>query len=163
MERKPFEKELRKFLEPKIQAEGLELVAVEFRGGSRRGNMKIFLDNPNTEGGVGLSELESMSRSIGALLDVENLVKGSYALEVSSPGIDRPLIKLQDFVRFKGERIRLRTVVPVNGGRNFKGLLVDVDEDARSIRLETELGEISLDLDQLDKANLEYDLDKKKQ
>jgi len=94
---------------------------------------------------------------------VENLVKGSYALEVSSPGIDRPLIKLQDFVRFKGERIRLRTVVPVNGGRNFKGLLVDVDEDARSIRLETELGEISLDLDQLDKANLEYDLDKKKQ
>jgi len=100
---------------------GVELVEVELRGGGKARTLRITIDKPE---GVTHEDCANVSREVSAILDVEDVVPGaSYTLEVSSPGLDRPLVKAADFLRRIGSRIKVMTREPVNGNRHFEGHL----------------------------------------
>jgi ribosome maturation factor RimP len=110
---------------------GLEVVEVEFLGGGHTRMLRVFLDKPTTSNdpqaglanGVTHEDCANFSREFGTILDVEDVMPGSYTLEVSSPGLDRKLTKAADFSRFTGSRVKLMTREPLNNNRHFEGLL----------------------------------------
>lgn len=124
--------ELTRLLEPAVERLGYELSDLELRVGGRDGLIRVFIDKPE---GVGLADCETVSRQIGAVLDVEDPVPGHYVLEVSSPGLDRKLTKPAHFQRFVGEDVRLKLRFPVEGRRNFRGKLTAASEE----RIEVEV------------------------
>lgn len=142
---------LRALLEPAVNLLGCELVAIEHvvRGGGSGQLLRIYIDR---EGGVTVNDCERVSHQVSGVLDVEDAIPGSYVLEVSSPGLDRPLGTAHDFERFSGHPARLRTDGPINGQRNFKGLLRGLR--GSDVVLETEDGEVTLPLDRIEKARL---------
>src|SRR5215467_2712484 len=100
---------------------GVELVEVELKGGGKARTLKITIDKPE---GVTHEDCANVSRDLSTVLDVEDAVPGgAYTLEVSSPGLDRRLLKPEDYSRFAGSRIKLTTHEPVNGNRHFEGRL----------------------------------------
>jgi ribosome maturation factor RimP len=99
---------------------GLEVVDVAFRREARGWVLRVIIDSP---GGVRLDDCQAVSERLGDRLDAEGLIDHPYALEVSSPGLDRPLRAAADFVRFAGRRARIRTAEPIGGQRNFQGVL----------------------------------------
>ena len=99
---------------------GLEVVEIELRGGGKNRMLRVFLDKP---AGVTHEDCAHFSREFGAILDVEDVVPGSYVLEVSSPGLDRKLTRAADYERFAGSKVKLMTREPVNGNRHFEGRL----------------------------------------
>lgn len=111
---------VRKIIEPLCEAEGMELVHVEYQREAAGWVLRIYIDQP---GGVTLEDCARISRQSGDLLDIglENI--GPFHFEVSSPGSDRPLGKEQDYERFKGNIVRIRTAKPVAGQKNFRGIL----------------------------------------
>jgi len=134
-------------------AEGLELVEVAFVGQGRNAVLRIFLDKP---GGITVRDCERVSREMGVVLDVENLIPGSYTLEVSSPGLDRPLLKPSDYERFAGKRVKLVLKSPHDGRRRLRGLLRGM-RDGR-VELEEENGEaIGIEYAAIQKANLVFE------
>lgn len=108
------------------QDEGLELVDVEIVGDGPGAAVRVFVDR---EGGVRLRDCESVSRRLGAVLDVEDPVAGPYTLEVSSPGLERRLKRPKDFAACRGKRVKVHLSEPVDGSRNFRGVLVGNDEE----------------------------------
>ena len=129
---------------------GMEVVLVEIKGGGRRSVVRAFIDKPE---GVTLNDCERFSKRLSVLLDVEDWIDFSYVLEVSSPGLDRPMVKEADYRRFCGRRARVRTRLPVEGQRNFKGTILGVTEGR--IALEVAAGkQIEIALSNVDKANL---------
>ena len=133
--------------------EGLELVHWELVGPRNQSVLRIYIDK---DGGVTHGDCELVSHQVGTLLDVEDLFPGHYLLEVSSPGVDRPLFKRADYERFAGRRVKIRTQAPVNGQRNFRGRLKGIDGDV--VRLEAEPGgDIELDFANITRANIEYE------
>jgi len=136
--------------EPVIESMGYELVGVEFTGSINHGTLRIYIDR---EEGVSLDDCASISHQISAILDVEEPIQQSYDLEISSPGLNRPLFKLADFERFSGQLAKIKMSVAVAGRRNFKGLLKGV-ADSQLIQIEVD-GEIyQLPLADIGKANL---------
>ncbi len=115
----------RNLAEPLCESEGLELVHVEFRSETGGKVLRLYIDKP---GGVTLKDCTDISRQIGDLLDVYCNNHGSYNLEVSSPGPNRPLGKIRDFERFKGSIARIRISRPIDGQKNFKGILAGISE-----------------------------------
>jgi ribosome maturation factor RimP len=113
---------VREIAERVTASSGLELVELEFRGAGGKARMlRLFIDKP---GGVTHADCEAVSREVGTILDVEDAVPGaSYTLEVSSPGLDRKLVRPQDFARFVGSRVKLTTREPIEGNRFFEGRL----------------------------------------
>ncbi len=114
---------LRAMLAPGAEALGFELVDVELVGSPQHPTVRVYIDSPR---GVTVDDCADVSHQLSAILDVEDPIPGSYTLEVSSPGLDRPLVRPEDFRRFRGELVRLRTFAPLEGRRNFKGVIVDV-------------------------------------
>jgi ribosome maturation factor RimP len=112
---------------PAVQAHGLTLVDLEVRGNGRRTAVRIYVDKP---GGVTVSDCQQLSHEVGDLIDVSNLVLGSYDLEVSSPGLDRELRKDRELHWAEGRLVRVWTREPVDGRREFSGRLILVDEAA---------------------------------
>jgi ribosome maturation factor RimP len=106
---------------------GLEVLDVEFLGGGKARMLRVYLDKPATGNdpmaGVTHEDCANFSREFGTILDVEDVMPGSYTLEVSSPGLDRKLVKAADFTRFTGSRMKLMTRQPVNDNRHFEGRL----------------------------------------
>jgi ribosome maturation factor RimP len=105
---------------------GLEVLDVEFLGGGKARMLRVFLDKPGGNdplAGVTHEDCANFSREFGTILDVEDVMPGSYTLEVSSPGLDRKLVKAADFARFTGSRLKLTTREPVNNNRHFEGRL----------------------------------------
>jgi ribosome maturation factor RimP len=142
--------DLRRMLEPGAKALGFEVVDVELEGSGRRAILRIYIDGPE---GVGLDDCAAVSRQLSAILDVEDPIKGSYTLEVSSPGLDRPLVRPEDFRRFAGETVRLRTRAPLEGGRrNFKGRLAEATDEG--IVVEVEGQEFRLPYEGIERARL---------
>jgi len=109
--------------QPLCSGEGVELVHVEYQREHGGRILRIFLDKP---GGITLDDCAAISRQLGDILDVGLKSEASYRLEVSSPGMPRPLGKLDDFKRFKGQRVKIKTSQPVDGQKNFSGILEDV-------------------------------------
>ena len=131
-------------------SEGLELVDVEFVGRGRNAVLRIFLDKP---GGITLGDCARVSGQVGAILDVEDVIPGQYTLEVSSPGLDRRLVKPADYERFAGKRIKMVLKTPLAGRRRFHGMLRGI-RDGR-VQLEEESGEtIGIEHGDIEKANL---------
>jgi ribosome maturation factor RimP len=101
---------------------GLEVVEVELRGGGKARMLRIVIDK--VPGGVTHEDCANLSREVGTILDVEDIIPGnSYLLEVSSPGLDRKLLRPADYERFTGSKVKLKTRNPVNGNQNFEGRL----------------------------------------
>lgn len=137
------------------EALGLELVAVEVSGSSKNLKLAIFLDKPS---GLTLEDCADFSRAIGDLLEESVLIPVGYTLEVSSPGLDRELKTQDDFKRFKGKLVKVRTRAALDGQRNFIGRLVDADSETITVEDRTS-GTVEIGLSVIAKANLEIDLD----
>ncbi len=119
--------------------------------------IRLYLDR---EGGITLEDCASMSRLIGDILDVNDIPPGPYNLEVSSPGLDRPLTREKDFLQFKGSRVKIRLKEKYEGSRNFKGILIDYikEEGGAIVVLESDGKLYRLPKDNIFKANLEYEI-----
>ncbi len=120
---------------PLAEAEGLELVAVEYQREAGGWVLRVYLDKP---GGLTLEDCQRVSQQLGDLLDVEDPIEHAYTLEVSSPGLERPLVSEADFARFAGRLVRLQTGAPVDGQRRFRGRLLGIA--GGMVRLEVEGG-----------------------
>ncbi len=122
---------VREIAERVAASSGLEVVDIEFLGGGKARMLRVFLDKTPGEAarlqglpdGVTHEDCANFSREFGTILDVEDVMPGSYTLEVSSPGLDRKLVKAADFARFTGSRVKLMTREPVNSNRHFEGRL----------------------------------------
>jgi len=134
-----------------IEAEGLELLHVEFQPKGANSILRIYIDKP---GGVNLADCQRVSKTAGVLLDVEDVIPHKYTLEVSSPGIERPLFNERDYRRFTGSEIRLVTKQKIAERRKFQGRLLGLDQDLVSI--ECQDGIHSIPLKHVKKANLVY-------
>ena len=154
---------IREIAERVAQSSGLELVDLELLGGGKARMLRIYIDKP---GGVTHDDCSNFSREAGTIFDVEDAVPGgSYTLEVSSPGLDRKLLKAEDFGRFIGSLIKVMTRDPVNGNRHFEGRLRRFENDRFSLELtprkrskkhqEVEPGsEVEIAFSNVEKANL---------
>lgn len=141
--------DLRKLLESGVVALGFELVDVELAGGDHHPTLRVYIDGP---AGVNVDDCARVSRQLSALLDVEDPLPGQYTLEVSSPGLDRPLVKPEDFKRYVGETIKVKMQQPLLGRRNFSGRLVDVTAD--HIVVEVDKENFCLAFDGMERARL---------
>ncbi len=119
--------ELGQLLEPAITDLGLELVGIEFSPHAGGSLLRVYIDE--SERGVTIDDCERASREISALLDVNDPVAGRYTLEVSSPGLERPLFTLAHFERFLGEQVKLAVNLPIDGRRRFQGRIAAVEAD----------------------------------
>ena len=149
---------------------GLEVLDVEFLGGGKARMLRVFLDKPaagtDPMAGVTHEDCANFSREFGTILDVEDAMPGSYTLEVSSPGLDRKLVKPADFTRFTGSRMKLMTRQPVNNNRHFEGRLesfqdgrLTLDLSVASHKSRKKMGDqagqkIEIDFANVEKANL---------
>lgn len=111
---------LRRLLEPSVVGLGYELVGVELQGRGSRSLLRLYIDRSD---GVTLDDCERVSRQVSGVLDVEDPIRGAYTLEVSSPGLERPLFTPAHFDRFAGERVKVKLDVPVEGRRSVTGVL----------------------------------------
>jgi ribosome maturation factor RimP len=139
---------------PLAAQEGMEIVEIEFRReGGRAGRvLRLYLDK---EGGPNLDEISRVSRALSDVLDSEDAIDTAYTLEVSSPGINRPLRRPEHFARFIGKRVRVRTRDIVEGRRSFLGVLNNVNQDEITLAQDGE--EISIPFSMIDKSNYEHD------
>ena len=114
-------------------SEGLELVEVELRGAGNNQVLRLFIDKP---GGVTLADCENVSHQVGTILDVEDVIAAHYTLEVSSPGLDRKLLKPADYERFRGRKARVKLRHPKEGRSNFVGRLAELEQGEVSLEVE---------------------------
>lgn len=140
-------------LEPVVTAMGYELVELELVGSGGNRTLRLYIDAPN---GVTLEDCEAVSHAVEERLDAEDPLPEGYSLEVSSPGLERPLRKSVDFERFAGERIKVKTYGPINGQRSFTGILVGLQDE--QLVVEAPEGRTAIPLDQVAKAHLVADL-----
>ena len=142
------------------EGEGLEIISADMLGSGRRLLLKVVVDKT---GGVTIGDCEKMSRSLEALLDVEDPIKGSYVLEVSSPGLDRPLVTQKDFERNIGRLARIITKEKVDGQTFFIGRIADAGEGWVRLRMEVKGGEkdIFIPSDNISRARLEIEMKKR--
>src|ERR1051325_9614950 len=131
------------------RSEGIEIVEVELKGGGRNQLLRISIDKPD---GITHADCELISQQVGTILDVEDVVPGHYTLEVSSPGVERKLLKPGDFERFQGKKARITLHEPVENQRNFEGTLAGYHDGF--VSLDTGGKTMSFRFDQVAKANL---------
>jgi len=137
-------------LEPSLDALGYELVGVEYTAQGKHSVLRIYIDSPT---GVDVDDCQKASQQISGVLDVEEPLSGQYTLEVSSPGVERPLFNAAHYERFTGERAEVRMHTPINGQRKFLGQLAGVEDDKVLLNLDNEES-VSLSLADIDKAKL---------
>ncbi len=137
-------------IEPVIEGMGYEVVDIEFKPHPTNGLLRIYIDKPD---GILLEDCEQVSKQVSSLLDVEDPIPGHFNLEISSPGMDRPLRKQKDFERFSGQVVKIKLSVPtIEGQRNFTGKLIGFQEKDVVIEMDGET--YYLPLDTIDKARL---------
>ena len=134
---------------------GVELVHCEVAGPESKPIVRIFIDKPN---GITHEDCSDVSQYLGTILDVEDFIHAAYTLEVSSPGLERGLYKASDYERFAGNPAKLKTSSPINGQRNFRGRLLGL-KDNQVLFEDRTSGSVSIPLDVIAKANLEFDFD----
>lgn len=147
-------KRLNSMLQPLVEDLGYEFVGLEYSANPKNAALVVYIDKP---GGIGVEDCEAVSREVAALLDVEDPIPGHYNLEVSSPGLDRPLFTLDHFERFSGEEVQLTAFAPVEGRRKFKGRILGAGDGM--VRLEQDGDEVSLEFGNIAKARLVPDYD----
>jgi len=143
--------EIERVVGPELTKEGVELVDLTYQKGPAGWTLCFFIDKP---GGVSLDDCASWSNRFGQILDQTELISHAYALEVSSPGLERPLKKPADFTKFAGERVSIKLYAPLNGQKNFHGVLLGLEGDSLKLRLEDK-NEVGISLSQVAKAKLD--------
>lgn len=142
-------KQLENLIQPAINALGLELWGVEFQSAGKRSTLRIYIDGPE---GVTVDDCARVSHQVSGILDVEDPITEQYLLEVSSPGMDRPLYTLAQYQAYVGHQLEVRLRVPFEGRRRFKGILNGVEGD--EILLVVDDHEYLLPIDFIDRARL---------
>lgn len=143
------DRRLAEILQPVIEGMGYELVRLRFMGGKTK-TLQIMAQRP--DGGIEVDECAEISTAVSAVLDVEDPIDDNFTLEVSSPGIDRPLTRLKDFDDWEGYEAKLETTELIDGRRRFKGILAGTEGD--EVLIEVEEGTIGLKFDWLSDAKL---------
>jgi len=152
--------QIEKLVQPLLEDLGCELVDLEYQREQRGWVLRFFLDKEN---GINLDDCAMASREISSLMDVENIISTAYSLEVSSPGIERPLKKSQDFKRFTGQIAKIKTITGIDPdatGKNrktFVGTLSGFEDEDVLLILKNTTDAIRIPLQQIDKANLHYE------
>ncbi|MGH1470872.1 MAG: ribosome maturation factor RimP [Cellvibrionaceae bacterium] len=141
---------LTELLEPVVVSLGCELWGLEFHSSGRgRSTLRIYIEKKD---GVGLSDCEKVSRQVSSVMDVEDPIPGEYTLEVSSPGLARPLYTLEQYQQYVGEHVKLKLRAPFEGRKIFTGLLTGLEED--EVKVLVDEHEYVLPIESIDKANV---------
>lgn len=145
---------LEQLLAPVVTALGYELVLLEFNPSSKHGLLRLYIDNA---AGITVEDCERVSREVAATMDVEDPIKTAYSLEVSSPGLDRPLVTPAHYARFMNEQARIQLTAPLNGRRRFVGWIRGITDSV--VSLQTAEGPVEIPLAEIERARLvpEYD------
>ncbi len=141
--------QLQVLLAPVVEALGYECWGVEFISQGRHSVLRVYIDRPE---GILIDDCEAVSRQVSGILDVEDPISGEYTLEVSSPGMDRPLFTLEQFAKHAGEQVKIRLRSPYEGRRNYQGILRGVEEQDVVVLVDDH--EYLLPIDSIDKANI---------
>jgi len=147
--------EIAQLLQPTVQALGLELLGVEYLPASGNATLRLYIDVAEAEREtrvVNVDDCESVSREVSAQLDVEDPISGNYTLEVSSPGVDRPLFTPAQFARFIGEQAKVVLKLPQEGRRRLQGHIVSVEADQVTLAVDNQ--QLTVAGDNIDKARL---------
>lgn len=136
---------------PSLEAMGYEVVRVQLSGGQRQ-ILQVMADRLDQKP-MNVEDCADISRTISALLDVEDPISTAYTLEVSSPGIDRPLVRPKDFKRFAGFEARLEAKVPVEGRKRFRGTLLGLDEEG-AVLMDSDAGQLRIAFSDIGRAKL---------
>ncbi|WP_426356844.1 ribosome maturation factor RimP [Pseudocolwellia sp. HL-MZ19] len=144
-----FEQKLTAMLRPAVEGVGKELLGVEYISAGNNSVLRLFIDHEN---GINVDDCAEVSRQVGAILDVEDPIGPEYNLEVSSPGLDRPLFDLEHFQAVIGETITVKLSMPLNGRRKFKGTLETIDNEILIVVVDGQ--DYELVFSNIDKANL---------
>jgi ribosome maturation factor RimP len=141
--------QLQAMIAPAVTALGYEMWGLEYLSHTRPAVLRVFIDSEN---GINVEDCAAASRQISGVLDVEDPIDGEYTLEVSSPGMDRPLFSLDQYSRYAGNWVKLRLRVPFDGRRNFRGVLRGVEGD--EVVLIVDDHEFLLPIELVDRANV---------
>ena len=144
------EQKMQIMLEPTVEALGFELWGIEHISQGRHSVLRVYIDSEN---GIGVEDCAAVSQQVSAILDVEDPITGEYTLEVSSPGMDRLLFKLEQFTGYIGEQIELRLRIPFEGRRKFKGVLKGIEGEDVIVQVDDH--EYLLPYSAIDKARVE--------
>jgi ribosome maturation factor RimP len=148
-------KKLNELLQPLVEDLGYEFVGLEYNSNPKHSVLRIYIDR---EDGVGIEDCETVSRETAALLDVKDPIRSHYNLEVSSPGLARPLFTPAHFKEFAGNEAQINLFAPQDGRRKFSGAILSADEN--SVSIDQDGSEVTLDFDNIAKANLVPDYEK---
>ncbi len=152
-----FEHKLTDMLRPAVEEVGKELLGIEYISAGNNSVLRLFIDHEN---GIDVDDCAEVSRQVGAILDVEDPINSEFNLEVSSPGLDRPLFDKPHYEAVIGEIIEVKLSIPLNGRRKFKGVLVAIANDTLIVTVDGE--DYDLVLGNIVKANLVFNHNKKK-
>ncbi|MFC4655103.1 MULTISPECIES: ribosome maturation factor RimP [Rheinheimera] len=143
------EQQLTDLLAPTVEAAGFELLGIELIRAGKHSTLRLYIDHPE---GVNVDHCAVVSREVSAVLDVEDPIPTEYFLEVSSPGLDRPLFTPEHFTKVVGQKIEVKLAIPQDGRRKFKGLLTQIEDDMLVVEVDGK--PYRLLMDNVDKANL---------
>jgi ribosome maturation factor RimP len=146
--------ELRVLIEPVVAEAGFELVDVQLARGGRPWSLRVTIDTPQCDGRVSIDSCAAISRELGSQLDAADAIEAGYRLEVSSPGLDRPLTRERDFASACGREVRVETRRPIAGRRRFRGVLLRFERDVAAI--EVDGSEVEISFADVSKANTVY-------
>lgn len=151
--------EISRLLGPTVESLGLELLGVEYLPAPGGAVLRLYIDVQDQGDGrhIGIEDCEAVSREVSAQLDVEDPISGNYTLEVSSPGVDRPLFTAQQFARFVGEQVKVTLKLPQDGRRRLQGRLLKVEEESVHVEVEGVGGlmqEVAFGVGNVEKARL---------
>jgi ribosome maturation factor RimP len=146
---------LEQLLTPVIESLGYELVLLEYQAGTHSAMLRLYID---AESGIRIEDCERVSREVAGVLDVEDPIRTAYQLEVSSPGLDRPLVRPAHYARFVGEQIKLQLSIPRGARKRFKGVIVSVSQQA--VVVDTSEGRLEFEFSEIEQARLVPDYDR---
>ncbi|MBI2067096.1 MAG: ribosome maturation factor RimP [Deltaproteobacteria bacterium] len=149
---RPDLKKAQAIIEPIVRGLGCDLVELRFLSEAGRAVLRVSVDR---EGGISLGECQQISREIETPLEVEEVLPGHYYLEVSSPGLDRPLVKEEDYLKFAGRKAALRTGPSIEGRRNFKGILQGIEQGV--IRMQIDGQEYRIPFNTVERGHLVFE------
>ncbi|OCH97755.1 ribosome maturation factor RimP [Legionella jamestowniensis] len=141
--------EIEQLLKPLVEDLGYELWGCDYLSQGKHSLLRIYIDKEN---GISIDDCERVSKQISALLDVEDPIPGNYSLEISSPGIPRPLFHKEQYKRYIGHDVQVKVFKPVNGSRKLSGTILSVNEDTLLLKIGDE--QLEVQFPQIVKANL---------
>lgn len=149
VERSMIKTDIERLLKPLIENLGYEFWGCEYLAQGKHSLLRVYIDKRN---GITIEDCERVSKQVSAILDVEEPITGNYHLEISSPGIPRPLFYKEQYLHYLGHEIAIKLYKPINGSRKLSGKILSVEDE--TVKIENEDGQLEIQLSQIVKANL---------